>query len=363
LYFVGKSLAISVDEEANTFISDKILRNEVNWEMIVKISTKHYVLPALYCNLKRKNYLKYLPRDLVDFMSYLTELNRIRNYQILKEAKEIHELLVKKNITPVFLKGVGHLINGLYEDIAERMIGDIDFIVAPKEQEKTYEILLQAGFRRMNSAIALPGRHFPIIAKPLGWVGVEVHQYLMERFDQKELNYEYFSMNIMTRNSYRVLGYSDQLCLSIVAKQIHNQGQYFNTMNLRTAYDVLLLSQKVDPVESIKDMGPYFRHLNNFLAICHEVVSKKINFENNENSIYYLNNFTKIISDEKYGAEHSKTHRRKLKWRRRFRIIRKSFHCKIYRRWLLERVSERSWLQKKVCSLNFEILLLYVSFR
>ena len=40
------------------------------------------------------------------------------------------------NITPIFLNGAENLLEGLYKDIAERMIGDIDFIISEKESKK-----------------------------------------------------------------------------------------------------------------------------------------------------------------------------------------------------------------------------------
>lgn len=76
------------------------------------------------------NLLQYLPEELVNYMIHITDLNRERNKQIIKQAKEINSLLLANDITPIFLKGTGNLLEGLYADIAERMVGDIDFIVS-----------------------------------------------------------------------------------------------------------------------------------------------------------------------------------------------------------------------------------------
>jgi len=32
-------------------------------------------------------------------------------------------------ISPIYLKGTGNLIDGIYGDVGERIIGDIDFLV------------------------------------------------------------------------------------------------------------------------------------------------------------------------------------------------------------------------------------------
>ena len=46
-------------------------------------------------------------------MEHITNLNRERNQQIITQAKELNTLLLKNNITPIFLKGTGNLIRGV----------------------------------------------------------------------------------------------------------------------------------------------------------------------------------------------------------------------------------------------------------
>ena len=75
---------------------------DVDWESVVKLSTRHYVFPAIYCNFERADFLKYLPANLVSYMKYITNLNRDRNTQLLKEAHELNSLLLANNIRPIF---------------------------------------------------------------------------------------------------------------------------------------------------------------------------------------------------------------------------------------------------------------------
>lgn len=77
-------------------------KNTIDWDAVVKVSTSHFVFPALYCNLKRANFLHYLPEDLVQYMQHITDLNRERNKKIMVEAREINGLLLANDITPIF---------------------------------------------------------------------------------------------------------------------------------------------------------------------------------------------------------------------------------------------------------------------
>ena len=104
LFFVGKCLTITHEKHNRDLVEQELKSNTVNWDNVVKLSTSHYVFPALYCNLKRADFLHYLPEDLVAYMQHITDLNRDRNEQIIKQAKEINELLLANTYTPYFFK-------------------------------------------------------------------------------------------------------------------------------------------------------------------------------------------------------------------------------------------------------------------
>ena len=49
--------------------------------------------------------------------------------------------MVEHNIKHIFLKGTALLLSNVFEDIGERMIGDIDFIIQHKDEEKIKKVL------------------------------------------------------------------------------------------------------------------------------------------------------------------------------------------------------------------------------
>ena len=111
-------------------------KTNVDWDAVVKVSTSHYVFPALYCNLKRVDFLKYLPVELVSYMQNITDLNREKNKQIIAQANELNKDLLANNIRPIFLKGTGNLLAGIYEDIGERMVGELILFSQKKTIQK-----------------------------------------------------------------------------------------------------------------------------------------------------------------------------------------------------------------------------------
>ena len=63
------------------------------------------------------------------YLKEIYEINRNRNEILLNEINEINEIFYKNNIDFVFLKGAANISCNLYNDIGERMVGDIDLLV------------------------------------------------------------------------------------------------------------------------------------------------------------------------------------------------------------------------------------------
>ncbi|WP_392348257.1 nucleotidyltransferase family protein [uncultured Polaribacter sp.] len=112
-------------------------------------------------------------------MEYITNSNRDRNTQILQQAQELNSLLLANNIRAIFLKGTGNLLAGLYKDIAERMVGDIDFIFSKEDYPKAVIVLTKNGYSFVEKIpYDLPFRHYPRLKKKDRIAGIEIHMRL-----------------------------------------------------------------------------------------------------------------------------------------------------------------------------------------
>ncbi|MCG8183534.1 nucleotidyltransferase family protein [Tenacibaculum piscium] len=271
LFFIGKCLTITHEKDNRILVEKELKSDTINWDNIVKITTGHYVFPALYCNLKRADFLHYLPEDLVEYMKYITDLNRDRNQQIIKEAKEINTLLLANNITPIFLKGTGNLLEGLYQDIAERMVGDADILVNNNNFRKAIRVLKENGYSEKSENFVdntLVNRHYPKLTKKGKITAIEVH-YKMVR-NEKGFSYNDVKNSLKTlKDTTTILSYNNQLLLTCFNKQINDRGQWTKSIAFRNFYDVYLLSKFTDTETVISN----FKHseadyLNNFIASC-----------------------------------------------------------------------------------------------
>ena len=99
-FFIAKCLTISLEEKNRDEIELLLKTTDVDWDNIVKVSTSHYAFPAIYCNFKRADFLKYLPSDLVEYLYEITEINRERNVSILKQVLSIIVILKEIKVIP-----------------------------------------------------------------------------------------------------------------------------------------------------------------------------------------------------------------------------------------------------------------------
>ena len=352
LYFVAKCLTISLEEKNRDEIEIILKTTDLDWDTVVKVSTSHYVFPALYCNFKRADFLKYLPQDLVSYMEHITDINRERNKQIITQAKELNTLLLDNNITPIFLKGTANLLAGIYEDIAERMVGDIDFIFSKEDYPKAITILREFGYSEVvKYKYYFPDtkKHYHRLRKENSIAAIEIHsEFLDIKKYAREFNYIFVAKDSQVINSTAVLSYANKLNLSIIADQINDHGFYYKRMALRNAYDVFLLSKKTSAKAAMNTLDKLTNPLNCFLAACYEVFDRLDSLEYNKTTktASYLRDFNSQFVNP-IPPRH-KLINIYLFIRLRLIIILKCMIYKEYRVWLLNLLTDKDWFKRKL---------------
>ena len=342
-FFIAKCLTISLEEKNRDEIEIMLKTTEIDWDTVVKVSTSHYVFPALYCNFKRADFLKYLPHELVNYMEHITDINRERNKQIISQADELNNVLLANNIRPIFLKGTGNLLAGIYEDIGERMVGDIDFIFSKKDYLKAITLLREFGYDK-EIPLKFIHRHYARIIRKDRIAGVEIHKYLSEK-NVNEFNFSVLVKGTQSLNGTNVLSYANKLNLSIITDQINDNGFYYKRMALRNAYDVFLLSKKTNAKEAVNSLNKLTNPLNCFLAACYEVFNsvESLEYNKTKKAASYLSVFSNQFTNKKKTKRQHKRIKRYHVLKYRVNIIFKSITHEVY----------RIWLFKKLTSLDF----------
>ena len=353
LFFIAKCLTISLEEKDRDEIEKQLKSPSIDWDAVVKVSTAHYVFPALYCNLKHADFLHYLPQELVSYMEHITEINRERNKQIIFQAKELNSILIDNNITPIFLKGTGNLLAGIYEDIAERMVGDIDFIFSKQDYPKAIRVLREFGYSEVNKKEYYPpdkSIHYRRLQKEKNIAAIEIHSKLLKiKKYTNEFNYSFVEKDSQVINGVNVLSYANKLNLSIIANQINDDGFYYKMMALRNAYDVFLLSKKTSAKDAMNVLDKLSHPLSCFLAACNEVFDRVDSLECNKTTktASYFSEFNSQFTNPIPIKQptHIKIY---VFIKVRVNIILKSIIYKEYRVWLFNLITDKNWQERKL---------------
>ena len=350
-YFVATCLTISFEDKNRLLIENKLKSGTVNWDFVVKLSTSHYVLPALYINLKANSFLHYLPKDLVTYMDYITGLNKDRNQKIIKQAQELNVILLNNHITPIFLKGTANLLAGLYTNNAERMIGDIDFIFSKTEYSKAIKVLRNNGYKEVGKANYQNPRqkHYRRLKKDNNIAAIEIHKELI--FDKyiNEFNYEFIKKDCQVINGFTFLSYSNKLNLSIISSQINDFGYYLKLIPLRNAYDVFLISKKTKSDKSLYQFKKLFNPLNCFIASCYEVFNHvdSLNYHNSKKTQSYIDGVINQFDNLKQTQLRNNVFRLFLITKYRVETFIKSLLYKQGRIWLFRKFTDINTYKKK----------------
>ena len=279
--------------------------------------------------------------------------------KLLHKPRELNILLLANNITPIFLKGTGNLLAGLYDDIAERMVGDIDFIFSKEDYPKAIQLLRNFDYSEVNKYdYYFPdGKHYRRLQKKNNIAAIEIHSEILgiEKY-RKEFNYSVVEKDFQVIDEIRVLSYANKLNLSIIANQINDSGFYYKTIALRNAYDVFLLSKKTNAKEAVNALDILTNPLNCFLAACYEIFSKvnSLEYNNTKATTSYLSIFNRQFIKPKATKKRQKILKIFLFTKSRLNILYKAAVYKKYRVWLFKRVSDKSWQKEKLIQLGFK---------
>lgn len=259
-YFLGRCLILDEHPEFREEIIEKIESDEIDWQNFVVLGSNHLILPAIYRIFTTHEIINSLPDDLALFLKEIFDLNLSRNEQILSQIREVTALLNKNNIYPLYLKGAAHLLDGLYSNNGERILGDIDFLVPEKDYLSTAKLLETEGYSTLegSSAYFKPEtlKHYPRLTKSGYPADLEVHRLLTAN------HLSWFNPPIMEREKKPVLSISGCFVPSERIKIIHNfvhgqlshDGHLNGLVSFRDLYDLYLLSKRTPLDQVIPDL-------------------------------------------------------------------------------------------------------------
>ncbi len=253
IYFIGQCLTLDEHPTFRETIITQFSDPDYDWNTFIWTCSNHLVLPVIYLKFKKHDLLGYLPEVLAQHLEEIYTLNRSRNEQIILQVKEINVTLKRADISPLFMKGTGNLIDGIYGDIGERIIGDIDFLVPEADFLTAAELFQKEGY-----AMCIPTNirsdqkryhHYPRLWKENVIADIEIHrQPVIKKYEAG------FSADLVLQSKKVVANYSGcyvpcdehKIIHNFVHSQLTNAGHRLGVVSLRDIYDLYLLSKRAD---------------------------------------------------------------------------------------------------------------------
>jgi hypothetical protein len=258
-YFTGKCLTLEEHSGFRQEFIETCQADLIDWQQFVFLCSNHLILPVIYLKFRSNELLGYLPEELAEHLKNIYELNEARNQQILKQLEHITKLLNQSNIYPVFLKGSGNLLDGVYSDIGERILGDIDFLVPEKDYLISGKLFEAAGYQSTNltpsHADIADMKHYPRLNHPDYAATIEIHRIPVRENYLNKYNSEIIDLEKKTVASLPgcfVLSEKHKIIHNFIHSQLSNRSHAYGIISFRDIYDLYLLSKRYELKETLQ---------------------------------------------------------------------------------------------------------------
>lgn len=146
------------------------------WVQVINFSNRYLVGSALWAPIKTHRIDQSMPDDIAQYLQALHKTNLERNRNILAECVRVASLLNKQGIEPLVFKGGGFLIEGRFDDLGARYLGDLDFLVPADQLLVARSELLKEGYQAVKEHIDPNHRHLPPLVNMSTQTCVELHR-------------------------------------------------------------------------------------------------------------------------------------------------------------------------------------------
>tara|TARA_R110002073_G_scaffold128999_3_gene275104 strand:- start:64512 stop:65594 length:1083 start_codon:yes stop_codon:yes gene_type:complete len=277
LYFVSSCLSLVKHPERRNEISKLITSGYVDWDLVVKFSSNQVVVPSLYYNLKQAQLLKLLPEGLELYFEEISNSNKQRNKALIEQADHLVNILEKHKIEFMFLKGMAHILEGLYLDIGERMVSDIDFLVTQDQVEKVVELLKEEGYTRLyEEGVQFKSRHYARLIHKDFIGAIEIHWNVLDNEHASKLSPDLLFSNKQKIGNYYIPSYAHQALHNMLNAQINDSSYKTGIILLRHVYDSFLLSFKPEVQSTLKNYKHDYYLKNLYLKLLHKLFKAEV---------------------------------------------------------------------------------------
>lgn len=215
---------------------------EVDWQRFVRLTSSHFILPAIAKPLARLGQKAPIPSDLLAFVAEMRSANEVRNRELGAALGEITRCLAGVGIGAVALKGAAFLAEDPHYAAGWRFMNDLDLLVRPEELEAAVAAVEALGYRPEHREYdPVREAHYPPLIAPNGRFCVEIHTRLFG-LDHYGIDVERLRSDAMALEAWgaslRVPSPVDRVAHAVVHAQLHNRQYAARRIVLKDVLDL-----------------------------------------------------------------------------------------------------------------------------
>lgn len=148
--------------------------DDCDWAAVVGLANQSLITPQLAASLASAR--SPVPEHVTSFLQDVQDRNRVRNARIWTQLTDAVRALNNVGITPVLLKGATLLARCVDHGTFNRVLSDIDLLIAPNEVPRALAGLQQAGFQIENRYPTRFGHVVAELGRPQDVGYLDLHQ-------------------------------------------------------------------------------------------------------------------------------------------------------------------------------------------
>jgi glycosyltransferase involved in cell wall biosynthesis len=256
----------------------------IDWVALIALANRYLIAPALWTALVKTDASRRVPEDVRSYLALLHDRNADRNAQIRQQCLEVGATLVRGGISAVLLKGTAWLFDGSVAPPFDRMMLDIDLLIASDQIEAAVNTLVRAGYRDTGTSLVEKGHyHYAPLLPQRGQASVEIHRDLAHRASLLPSEEVIASASEVAPGLLLpVIGH--RIAHNVIHAQIENGDFVGGILNLRDALDLARLVVRCGPefdwdalADEAHDRG-FFRYLSGAVHVTHRVLHSPLPF-------------------------------------------------------------------------------------
>src|SRR5262249_24816325 len=143
---IDRCLSVSTAPDDVALCLQAVGDGRVDWLAVAWLANRHFAAPALWTMFARPEFDGRIPEGVRTYLALLHARNAERNERIRHQCLEIGTTLTRAGLRAVLLKGVTWLFDGSTAAAGDRMMRDIDLLVAADHVDDAVRALTAAGY-------------------------------------------------------------------------------------------------------------------------------------------------------------------------------------------------------------------------